>query len=234
MALAPPATIDSEDRFDEAVNAFRKRVPMRRDEWDELDVAERKRAFTVSKVTEARVLQHVFDALDSSIEEGMDFEAFKDEVAVDLVESWGGEIPGRLETIFRTNLLGSYADGRYEIYSSPAVREARPYLRFDGVEDDRECEECDKLRDTIRPAEEWEEKGLMPPLHHNCRDGLSPVSREEAEEAGIADEMPDVEVDDGFGLPPAERGENWIPDLSGLSPELRAMVEDAIESRDQE
>jgi hypothetical protein len=100
--MAEPAA--DPDRFDAAVEAFRKRVPMDREAWDLLTTQQRERAFMVSRVTEARVLQSTFDAIDRAVAEGGTFEEFKDAVAADLIEAWGGEIPGRLETIFRTNI----------------------------------------------------------------------------------------------------------------------------------
>jgi SPP1 gp7 family putative phage head morphogenesis protein len=219
------------DRFDEAVRAFRKRVPMTRDEWDTLDVQQRERAFTVSKVTQGRVIQDVFDAIDRAIEEGVDLESFKDSVRAELADAWGGEIPGRLETIFRTNTIGAYSEGRWAISSSPTVREARPYLRCSGIGDDRQCDICEPLDGVVRAAEEWESADLTPPFHFNCRDILVPLSREEAEEEGIDDAFPDVDADEGFGAAPSEDGTNWDFDLSGMDPELRAAVEDALSGR---
>jgi hypothetical protein len=226
-----PHVIDSQDRFDGAVDAFRKRVPITKDEWLKLDAFERENAFTVANVTNGRVLQDVCDAIDKAVEQGTDFAQFKDDVALDLIEEWGGANPNRLEGIFRENLGQAYSEGRYAIYSSPTVKEARPYLRCDGVEDDRECDTCLPYDSVVRPQEDWAED--TPPFHFGgCRHQLTPLSQEEAEEEGIDDEMPDVEPDEGFGDAPSKHGDDWDFDLSNMPSELRAMVERAIESGD--
>ena len=226
-----PHVIDSQDRFDGAVDAFRKRVPITKDEWLKLDAFERENAFTVAKVTNGRVLQDVCDAIDKAVEQGTDFAQFKEDVALDLIEEWGGEEPGALENIFRTNAATAYAEGRYAIYSSPTVKQARPYLRFDAVEDDRECDICEPFNGIVKPQEDWADTTV--PLHFSCRCELVPLSEEEAaEEEGIDDEMPDVDLDEGFGDAPSKHGTDWDFDLSNMPPELRSMVDDAIAAGD--
>jgi len=227
--MAEPAA--DPDRFDAAVEAFRKRVPMDREAWDLLTTQQRERAFMVSRVTEGRVLQDTFDAIDRAVAEGGTFEEFKDAVAADLIESWGGEIPGRLETIFRTNIMTAYGEGRHAIMSSPTVKQARPYWRFDDAETDRECDICGECGGTILPADDpwWDSHN--PPMHHNCECKKTALSREEAEEEGIDGKGPGIDADEGFGAEPSQDGTNWDFDLSGMDPELRKIVEDALGER---
>jgi len=220
--------IDSEDRFDAAIKAFRKRVPITKDEWSKLAAFERENAFTVANVTNGRVLQGVCDAIDKAVEQGTDFQQFREDVAVQLLEEWGGEIPGRLEVIYRTNLVATYNEGRYDIYSSPTVRQARPYLRFDAIEDDRECEICEPFNGVVRPQDSWSSR--VPPLHFCCRCQLTPLSEGEAEDEGISDRMPFSDVDEDFGHAPSKHGDDWDFDLSNMPPDLQAMVERRIEA----
>lgn len=225
--MAEPAA--DPDRFDAAVEAFRKRVPMSRDEWDLLTTQQRERAFMVSKVSEARVIQDTFDAIDRAVSEGLTLEDFKDAVAADLIEAWGGEIPGRLENIFRTGVQGAYSEGRHAIMSSPTVKQARPYWRFDDAETDRECDLCSECGGTVLPADDpwWETHN--PPLHFQCECKKTALSREEAEEEGIDGKGPDIDAGEGFGEEPSQEGTNWDFDLSGLDPELRAIVQGALD-----
>lgn len=224
--MAEPAA--DPDRFDAAVEAFRKRVPMSREEWDLLTMQQRERAFMVSRVSEARVIQSTFDAIDRAVAEGSTLEDFKDAVAADLIEAWGGEIPGRLETIFRTNLMTAYGEGRHAIMSSPTVKQARPYWRFDDAETDRECDLCSECGGTILPVDDPWWKTHQVPLHHNCECKITALSREEAEEEGIDGKGPRIDADEGFGDEPSQEGTNWDFDLSGLDPELRSVVESAL------
>jgi SPP1 gp7 family putative phage head morphogenesis protein len=227
----PPAVnvIDSAERFEAAMEAMEKRAPVPRDEWDAMTALERESAFTVSRVTQAEVLQQVLDAVESAVRDGTDLKQFKDDVYAQLVESWGGEIPGRLETIFRTNLSVAYNEGRHAIISAPTVKEARPYWRYDATMDDRGDDECEELNGTVLPVDDpfWESHS--PPIHHNCRCILVPLSPEEAGEEGVDDEGPDVEAAEGFGEEPSKQGEDWDFDLSRFDPELREDLRDALE-----
>lgn len=232
MAFPDLRAIDSEERFQAAIEAIEKRAPVPRAEWDALTKLERENAFTVSRVTQADVLQDVLDAIKSAVRDGSTFEDFKDEVAVKLIESWGGEIPGRLETVFRSNLATSYSEGRHAIISSPTVRQARPYWRFDATMDDRtdpdQCD-CADADGTVLPADDPFWASHTPPLHHNCRCVLVPLSAEEAGEEGIDEEAPDVEADEDFGEAPTKDGQDWDFSFDRFDPELRAELEDVLE-----
>ena len=220
--------IDPRERHEEAIAAIKKRAPVSRKDWDRMESVEREHAFTVANVTEMRVLQQTLDAVESAVEHGTTLEDFKDAVSVDLIESWGGEIPGRLETIFRTNAQNAYSEGRYAINSAPAVKEARPYWRYDDVTSDRECEECEACGGTVLPADDPFWSKCVPPLHFNCSCTITALSPEEAEEEGIDEKGPEVEVDEDFGEPPSTTGKDWEPDMSGFSPELREALEERL------
>ena len=213
--------IESDEHYREAIDAFRRKIPMSRAAFDELTARERQRAFAVAQVTRGRVLQQAWDAVDSAVANGTDLEKFKEDCGAQLIESWGGEIPGRIETIFRTNALSSYSAGREAINNAPAVREARPYARFDDSDDDRECDICEDCHGVVLPADDPWWDSHTPPLHFNCRDTKTVLSQEEAEDEGIDTHGPDVDADEGFGARPDEQGEDWAPDLGTMPAELR-------------
>jgi SPP1 gp7 family putative phage head morphogenesis protein len=228
--MQPPLhAIDSDEKFEAAIEAIQKRTPVPRAEWDAMAKLEREAAFTVSHVTEADVLQQVLDSLEAAVRQGTDFEQFKDEVYLKLLESWGGERPGQLETIFRTNLMTAYNEGRHAIISAPTVKRARPYWRFDATMDDRTSDECAECDGTVLPADDpfWTEH--TPPLHFNCRSVLVPLSDEEAEDEGVDDEGPDADADEGFGEQPSEDGENWDFNLDRFDPDLRQALEELLD-----
>lgn len=219
----PPAT---PDRYDEAVRAFRKRVPMTDPEFRKLEAAERTRAFWVAGVTQARIVQDVMSALDRAIEDGTTLEEFKAAVETKLVDSWGTDDPLRLETVFRTNVMSSYNAGRYEIFSDPDVQKDRPFVRFDAVGDSRTSDVCDALDGKVLPADDPFVKAHWPPLHHNCRSQWTPLTEAEAEDEGITRSPPKVQADEGFGR--VVDPENLEPDLSGFDPPLLRLVKDRI------
>lgn len=215
----------SPDRFDEAVDAFRRKVPVTDDEYEKLTAREKVTAFRVAAVQDGRVVQEVFDALDKAIEDGTTFEDFKVEVQGTLAEAWGGEDAPRLEMTFRTNVLRAYNDGRTAIFSDPEVRKARPYLRFDSVGDSRTCAICEPLDGTILPADDPFWRTHQGPLHPGCRCLHTALSAEEAgEEGGVDDEPPEAEPPaPGFGL-----SEDYDPDLSGFHPDVARVLRERM------
>jgi len=222
--MAEPAA--DPGKFDEAIAAWRRRVPMVRSEWDTLADDEKEFAFTVSAVAELGVIAEIWRALDSAIENGDDFDDFKRDVGERLADAWGNERPGALETVFRTNVLGAYSAGRYAIYSAPAAKEARPYLRFDAIHDDRTDDDCEACDDTVLPQDDpWWARNT-PPLHFQCRCQVTPLSKDEVDDLdGPDDEGPAVAAADGFGGLPSEEGDDWNPGENFPPPLLNILNE---------
>jgi SPP1 gp7 family putative phage head morphogenesis protein len=223
VAKDPPA---DPDRYEEAIRAFRRKVPMTDPDFRKLEKDVRRHAFFVAGVTQARVVQEVRDSIDRAVAEGTTLEQFKAEAGGALAEAWGGEDAPRIETVFRTNVMSAYNAGRDEVFSDPEVREARPYLRFDTADDNRVTEDiCELLEGIILPADHRWWDTHWPPLHHNCRSVPTALSAEEAEQEGISSSPPDVKPTPGFGQRGASAGDR-DPDLSALDPDIRRILRD--------
>lgn len=221
-AELPPA---DPNRFDEAVRAFRKRVPMTPAQYAKLAEEERAHAFTVANVTQARVVQDVYDALDRAIEDGTTLDDFRAEVGPQLEDAWGGEDATRVEMLFRTAAMQAYNEGRDEIFSHPEVRKARPYFRVDDVPDARQCDICEPLHDLVLPADDPFWKTHQFPLHPGCRCIKTALTPEEAAELGVDDGPPDD------AEPPAEgfgQGEDYDPDLTAFATEVADILRDKL------
>lgn len=225
MSVAEPPA--DPDRYEEAVRALRRRVPMTDPEFRALEAEELKNAFWVAGVTEARAVQEIQDALVRAVEQGTTLDDFKADAGQRLAEAWGGEDAPRLETVFRTNVMGAYNAGRSEIFDDPDVQEARPYLRFDAVGDSRTSDICEAMDGKIYPADDPIWKTHTPPLHPNCRSIVTPLTAEEAGEEGVAKGRPDTEAApaDGFGRP-AEREEE--PDLDQFDDDIARVVREKL------
>lgn len=215
-------------KFKEAIAAFAKRVPMPKEEFNLLDQQAREYAFTVAGAAQADLVAEVYDAIGRAIEKGTTLEDFKGEVGGKLAEAWGGDKPARLETIFRTNVQSAYTEGRYSVFSAPAVKEARPYFRYELIDDgtqadDDECLDCEGV---VLPQDDpwWDTH--IPPLHPNCRCSFTALSAEEAGEEGIDTEGPGAEAEDGFGGRPSSEGSDWAPNAS----DYPAAVGDVLEN----
>lgn len=219
-------------KFTEAIAALLDRVPMTKGLFDELDAAEQEFAFTVAGVTEADLVAQVFDEIERAVRDGTTFEDFRSAVGEKLEASWGGEKPGRLETIFRTNVEGAYNAGRYREMTAPAVRRARPYWRYDAIEDATldDCPICSRCAGVILPADHPWWRTHYPILHPNCRCVATPLTEEEARAEGITRNPPDVRPPAGFGKAPSVTGSDWEPDAEDYPAEIRGELEERISS----
>lgn len=217
---------DDPDKFKEAIKAFRKRVPMTEDMWDRLSESEREFAFTVGGVVQADLVTDAWLAIDRAITDGTTFEDFKSEVGAGLEAAWGGADPARLETVFRTNTQMAYTGGRHEILSHPTVKQARPYWRWDDVDDSREDDLCAGLHGVVLPADDPFWNTRHPPLHFGCRCEITPLSKDEAEDEGISEDRPDVDADEGFGRRPSES--DWTPDVAAYPAPIGAILRGRI------
>lgn len=218
-------------RFKEAIDAFLQRVPMTSDEYDDLEEAEKQFAFTVANVAQADLVAGVYDALKSAIEDGTPFEDFQAQVGPALADEWGGDDPTRLDTIFRTNVMDAYGDGRYQVMTAPAVKSARPYWRYNGIDGDgRTCEICEPRLNVILPADHpWWQRNY-PILHCNCRDIADPLTEEEAQAEGITGSPPDDPAPaPGFGTPPAGAGGgDWQPETADYPDGIGDVLDDRL------
>jgi SPP1 gp7 family putative phage head morphogenesis protein len=209
-------------RFEEAIEKFRDRVPMKRGEWEKLEEGQKEHAFFVSEVSLAELVNEAYEAVGKALEEGTGLAEFKATAGASLIEHWGGEKPGRLETILRTNVMTAYSGGRHAVMSAPAMKKARPFRRFDGIDDDRQTEICASLDGKVYAADDPIWLSRTPPLHFNCRSILTPLSETEAAEEDVEDELPPSAPQAGFGSPPALDGPDWEPDVTKYPEEIQA------------
>ncbi len=211
----------------EALAWFRERVPLTDRQLSALEHRAEKRAFRVAGVTQLRVVDQVMKALDNALARGTTLDDFKKQVRGELLPQWQGTVANpsaRMETIFRTNLQSAYSAGRYREMLDPDSLAVRPYWRFTALLDLRTSEICKQCDGTVGAADSGWFKSHMPPLHFSCRSAVRPITTEEAQERGITRHVPQAQPDHGFGTIQDADGEHR-PDLSGVTPELRAAYE---------
>jgi SPP1 gp7 family putative phage head morphogenesis protein len=205
----------------ELVQHLRDVLALPAEEFYELEAKSRGRAFTVSGVAELDLVTDVWRAVESAVTNGETLDDFKARIGEDLEQAWGGEIPGRIETIFRTNVQAAYGAGRYHQNNRPEVRATHPFCRFTAVMDSRTSDICEALDGTVLPSDDDFWATHQPPLHFNCRSDVSAITEEEAREAGVDELPPQTEPDEGFGVPITD----WKPDLSSRPVELVTLYE---------
>ncbi len=173
----------------------------------------------MSGVADLDIMADVWNALDSALANGEALGDFKTRVGQLLESQWGGEIPNRLDTIFRTNVQSAYSAGRYAFNNRPDVKSTHPYSRFVANLDERTTTLCRHLHGTVLPSDHPFWASHQPPLHFQCRSDVVAISEEDAQGFGISEKPPEAEPDEGFGNPTIE----WLPDVSTRPPELQSI-----------
>lgn len=214
------------DRFEEALRWFLDRRLMTRAEVDELTAWSRHRSWWITGITKLRLLQDVRDEIDRSMARGDTLEEFKKGMHGKLLSEWTlGEkaTSARLEVIYRNASISAYNRGRYEQMTDPDVLDLRPWWMFDAILDSRTSGICRPLDGTIKRSDDpwWDER--TPPLHHQCRSGITTLDDYERRELLASSEKrkdgqpvyrekpaddPDAEPpQEGFGYRPTEDDE---------------------------
>jgi len=215
VEMEDPVKISPEPiRFEDAILFFRSKVPLTREEWEELEKLLRFRAFTVARLTELDAINHVKEKILKAIEEGKTFQEFMAEAGEDELLKKAGfhqSNPWYWETVFRTNIQTAYNAGRkMQIEKDPAIE----YLEFVGIRDSRQTEICRKRSGIVRPKDDPWWRNNWPPLHYSCRSYVRAVYREEVAKGrvrvtpvrklvGLSEPMED------FGQDPIEKGTFW-------------------------
>ena len=197
--LAAPATPAAwSEAWDETVARDPSAAALR--EKAEREAAEY--AARVEEITVGTVIDDVLEVILQAEADGMplgEIQAFLDDY---LQGRWGDAASPLLQTIFRTNVQSAFNSVRYERMQGDATR---PFWRFTATLDERtstRCQSCDGAtlrRDDIWWATHW------PPLHHNCRSAVLPLTADELAAVGGITERPPVNAsvaDEGFGLTP--------------------------------
>lgn len=218
-------------RFQEALDWFLQKVNLTKAQVQTLSEEARQRAFWVSGICQADILQMVYDSIQKAIDSQADFASFKKAVTEKLVNEWAGTVknPGaRIETIYRTNMQNAFAAGREAQLTDPDIINLRPYWMHDSLMDSNTSEICQKRNGIIKAASDpyWNENS--PPLHYNCRSAKRSLTLAQAKARGITPDgqLPDTPALEGFGARPVMS--NWSPDLSGYSPEIQEKVRNKL------
>ncbi len=221
--ISPLASLG--ERFAEAIAFFREKSPVFAAEFATLDAAARSRAFTVSSVARLDVIASVWRALDVAIASGESFEAFRATVLPLLVSAWvgrPGQIPARVDVIFRTNTASAYNAGRYRQARHPDTMRLRPIWRFDALLDGRTSSICRTCHGTTLPADHPWWRTHLSPLHHRCRSSF--VTLRASQAGPLTARPPEDEPSGTFGTPP---GEPWRPDPGAYPAPLRGAAQRA-------
>lgn len=156
--------------FGEAVRAFLGKKVLTRRAFDRLAAAAKRRAFTVAGLARKDMLATAHDELAKAIEAGVDLRTFSKALASRFdAAGWTRLNPSHVETVFRTNVMGAYSDGRRAQMTQPAVIAARPYWQILGVTDSRTRPTHAAAIGKVLPADDPFFGRSGPPFGFNCR-----------------------------------------------------------------
>lgn len=171
-------------------------------DWRDMLGAEHANAFTIAKMADLDLLADIQASLDDAISQGLSFRSWADTITPILqAKGWWGRqavtdpltgetivaqlgSPGRLKTIFRTNVQAAYAVGQWEEIQANA--EIAPYLLYDAVDDHRTRPEHKAWDNTVLPVGHPWWKAHYPPNGWNCRCGVIQLSEDDLEDLGLA------------------------------------------------
>lgn len=226
-SMAKVRTPADPNQFTEAIDWFRKRVPMTDAAFQQLTDFEQQFAFRVANLNQARLVGDVFSGIDSAIANGDSFTTFKKKIGPTLQRAWGVASSPQVETTFRNNVLGAYNAGRQVIMDDEEVREQNPKIRFDGIDDSRITDICEQRDGIVLPANDPFWKTNTPPLHHNCRSILVPEDEDTPTNRKSVSTKPTA----GFGTKPIDVNPTFDIDFSKMpgqvGKELRKKLRDS-------
>lgn len=203
-------------------------VPM--EVYRQLQKQARDRAFSVSRYTEAEVLNQFLRELVDAIEDGTTGTEFRKRMN-DFLERNGytAASPWHLDVIFRTNLQTAYNAGHYA--NMQTAKKLRPYWQYKTAEDGHVRESHAAMQDRVYAADDPIWDVWYPPNGFRCRCTVVSLSKRQVEERGleVSDRPPTSLVnnepvfpDKGFSGNPATTP--WRPDTSNLDPALKSIL----------
>lgn len=201
-----PLTIGFDVRPDAAIEFLKAKGLRTSFSYADMMAKEHASAFTVAKMMDTDLLADVKASLEDALESGIPFNTWKQNILPLLQQKgWVGRqavvdpltgqtviaalgTPGRLQTIFRTNLQSAYSVGQWEQIAAQA--EEAPFLMYDAIDDYRTRPEHAARDGQVHPITSKFWKTYFPPCGWNCRCSAIQLSQEELDELGLTQSPP--------------------------------------------
>lgn len=194
--------------FEEAVEFFGDKLPLKPSEFYKLAEEYRTQAFTISGYSKIQVLNQFHTQLLSAIEEGSTVRKFKDEMNEFLNKrGYEGITNYQADNIFRTNIQTAYQVGHHKVMTSPEVMQLRPYWQYDAVNDQRTRPAHMAMDGKVYRADDPIWDTWYPPNGFRCRCGVSTLSERQVQARGLTVETKPLVVAEVNG-----RFTNVLPD----------------------
>lgn len=188
-------------------------------DWQELWEDEHARAFTVSRLTRADLLQALRDGIEKGVAGDLSRRDWMRDAKRLLAEAgWWGEKevigpdgaarttrfdPARLKLIFDVNTRMAYSAGRWERIQ--AAKESHPYLRYVTRMDERVRESHRPWHNVTLPVDDAWWRTHYPPCGWRCRCRAVPMRRAEYEQRDDLERQPPAEPDVAWTHPKTDK-----------------------------
>ncbi len=160
---------------------LRNLTPVTRATFDGLTQQYQRDAFTISGVSDVRLIQKIRDELADVLQNGGTQRDFEKAAARLTSEAGVEELNAfTLDTVFQTNMHKAYALGRYEQMKHPAVTGLLSFWQYLTVGDDRVRPEHAVLDGFVAREADPVWNKIYPPNGFNCRCIVIPILEHEA------------------------------------------------------
>jgi hypothetical protein len=160
----------------EAIDSFLKKKTVTRDVFDAMEKDAQRRSFTVARAASEEMVKTVKRELLRQLAVGADLRDFGKHAAARFeAAGWVPANPSHVETIFRTNVMGSYSGGRIRQMTQPAVLAVRPYWQSLPVGDGPPRQRPTHILFTLRASDPFWQTACCP-YGYNCRCRLRSLS----------------------------------------------------------
>jgi len=188
-----------------AVEAILRKIPLTRDEYDQLEARHKSQAFTISRIATADVIEKLKRDMAQHIEDGGTFGEWRDALD-EKFDALGVTRPSShyLEIVYRNNVMRAYNESQLSYVKKNRSRVA--LLEYHAIRDER-TRPAHKAMHGFRASPDspvWNE--WYPPNGHRCRCRVVIISRTVARRYGLVEDpiAPAERPDEGWGYAPDE------------------------------
>jgi len=191
-----------------AARKFAGKVPLTREQFDGLVESSRDQAVFVTGLSADEIAQDIKPLLKQAIDKGWTWEQFRTQLE-GKAEAYAGTAFGtgvmelakdawHAETVFRTNIMTSYNEGRRDAFEDPELAGAFPAWQYVAVLDNRTRETHARQNGKVYLADDsyWDE--WYPPNGFNCRCIVIPISVHRFDDSMLSEPTYEL-ADPGFG-----------------------------------
>lgn len=227
---------DSSIVFEEAVEYFGAKLPMKAKDFYAAAGEYQTLAFTVSGYSKIQILRQFHDEVLKAIEEGRTTAQFKTDMNQFLERrGYTGITNFQADNIVRTNVQTAYQVGHHKIMTDPATLKLRPYWQYDAVNDSRTRPAHLAMDGKVFRADDPIWDTWYPPNGFRCRCGIKTLSERQVRDreltvetkppvsAEVNGRFTNILPDPEFSTNPAKRA--FQPDVSQYPDSLRKAYE---------